>query len=118
MPRLPKTVSVTGIQDALDISREAAAVVKAFFALYPKYDERDILDHLNSFLDHYPPWSYGVENIREERDPYSGEVLYSYVNRGDTYTATVFFCHTKKKFFVSTLGDIVEHDRRLWTPDK
>jgi len=53
---------------------------------------------------------YGVEAIRGKwRSSYHGDIVFTYVNMGDTYDQTVVFDCVKHEFHLTSWGDAVEH---------
>lgn len=65
-----------------------------------------ILECINEILE-----GFGVEAIRLEDtwiDSYHGDIAYTYINMGETYTPTILYDTEKDSFIVSSYGDIVE----------
>jgi hypothetical protein len=79
--------------------------------LHPLYGGRNsrieiILECINELLE-----GYGIEAIRLEDtwiNSYHGDIAFTYVNMGETYTSTILYDTKRDTFLVSSYGDIVE----------
>ena len=53
---------------------------------------------------------YGTEAIQKENehvDNYHFDIIFTYVNMGDTYIASVFYDTKNNKYFISCLGNLL-----------
>lgn len=83
-------------------------------------DAYEILKKANDILDTVKPWAHGVEGLTS-----AGLAAAEYVNRGDTYDATVMWVANwpgseTGKFVIACWGDVIENhstfepERRKW----
>jgi hypothetical protein len=63
----------------------------------------NILQHVSDLLD-----CCGVEYLHSDNDSWNIPAGYSYVNTGETYDLTLMYDHKKRRFLVSSWGDIAE----------
>lgn len=75
-----------------------------------RVDKRDvdgIMEKFDRMLD-----GYGIEAVRghDYQDSYWGDILFLYVNMGDTYTKTVVYDTQMKRFVFSSWGDYYEEN--------
>jgi hypothetical protein len=64
------------------------------------------LEEINTILK-----GFGVESMRDKQHrPYYQDIGLLYVNMGDTYATTICFDTRKRRFFVCSMGDFIEHE--------
>jgi len=102
----PATPSLDTLMDVLDIMPERAKRLKAMMGGFASVD--DVLNVANGYMS-----GYGVAYAPSTQDAAKGRNGLSYVNMGNTYSATLVYDHDKGRYLVSSWGDIVEADGRL-----
>jgi hypothetical protein len=66
------------------------------------------LDNINAILK-----GYGTEAARDNGwDRYYHDIGLLYINLGDTYTTTVLYDTRKERFYVTSLGNIIESNQK------
>lgn len=102
----PATPSLDTLMDVLDIVPDRAKRLKAMMGGFASVG--DVLNTANGYMS-----GYGVAYAPSTQDAAKGRNGLSYVNMGNTYSATLVYDHDKGRYLVSSWGDIVEADGRL-----
>jgi len=91
-----------------DINPDKYASVQEWFSQcynVPSLDER-VQEALNEIME-----GYGTEPITDENDyvdSFYFDIVFIYINKGDTYKGTIFFDTKREKYFLSCFGDVIE----------
>ena len=105
-----KTI-MCGLGDTLRKEYGDKAIVQAKnirLAMQADWDPDNALDEINKILK-----GYGVEAIRDnDWASYFCDIGLLYVNLGDTYIPTVVYDTRKKRFIITSWGNIIESNER------
>lgn len=99
--------------EGLDAPRESARLAR----LIRTQDDPDkVLEEANRLID-----GHGIEGIRIEGayiDHYYFDIVATYVNTGDTYSATLLHESETGRFLLTTWGDWFEANERKYLPEE
>jgi hypothetical protein len=107
-----KAPSIKRLEEALNISREQAKLVRASIH-NANLNGRSIevaMDIIDKTIE-----THGVEAINQSDlwDKFWCECRYLYCNAGDTYCPTIIYDTLKECFILASWGDLVERNNKI-----
>jgi len=102
--------------EGLDAPRESARLARLIANARTNRQAQEVLEEVNRVID-----AHGVEAIRIEGayiDGYYFDIVATYVNTGDTYSATLLHESATGRFVLTTWGDWFEANEREYLPEE